>query len=533
MKYLQHAAAMRELDRHTIEDLGVPSLVLMERAALAIADAVEERGAGGCGRTRTRPYTIADAVGERGAGVCVVAVCGTGNNGGDGAACARILMGRGISSKIVLIGNPERLSPDMQREVELAERFGIPVCHGSSEIPGDAPVYIDALFGIGLAREVGGDFAEAIRRLNEAPGLVVAADIPSGISADTGEVLGCAVRADLTVTMQQGKPGLFLDPGRQYAGEVRIADIGIFVEKAPFPDAIPEVLDSSTALVLEKTDLAHLLPLRNPSGNKGTFGKVTLFAGSRNMAGAAILAAKAVLMTGAGMVRVVTPECNREILQIAVPEALLTTYDTENCRDVVKNALSFGNVIAAGPGLGTDPDAVTLVKTLLKELRSPETSLVLDADALNILARESLLPCVPEGAFLTPHIVEMSRLSEIQPDEIVKDRLRVARAFSERYRVHLLLKDARTVIAGDGLVFVNQTGTDGMATAGSGDVLTGILAGLLAQGADSRFAGTMAAFLHGLSGERAAKALGKRSMTAMDLCRFLPEAFQELLVDAY
>ena len=530
MKFAQYASDMRELDRHTIEDLGVPSEVLMERAALAVADAAEE------------------LLGASSQGL-VAAVCGVGNNGGDGAAAARILKNRGIRTAVVFIGDREKISPDMRKELILARNFGVTLLSGSESIPENAAVYIDALFGIGLAREVGGDYALAIRKMNEAPGRVVAADIPSGIAADTGEVLGTAVNADITVTMQRGKPGLFLDPGRQYAGEVRIADIGIFAPSCSLTNAAgPGVQEASPdnngdaeagnrqmppappIFLFENEDFAKLLPKRLPSGNKGTFGKIVLIAGSMNMAGAAVLAARAALRAGAGMVKIVAPACNREILQISVPEALLATYTAENYADVLKEALRFGNVIAAGPGLGAEPETVGMIKTLLTVLPDlPEKpSLVLDAGALNIIAAEKLMELVPEGAFLTPHIVEMTRLSGLTAKEIIRDRLKAAENFAKTGDLRLLLKDARTVIVSDGRSFINLSGTDGMAAAGSGDVLTGILAGLLAQHTDESFAGPAAAFLHGCAGEKAAEALGRRSMTAADICEYLPDAFREL-----
>ena len=536
MKYVQFASDMQALDRHTIRELAVPSAVLMERAALAVADAAEEllfRAEG--------PF----------AKRLVVAVCGTGNNGGDGAAAARILQNRGIRAEAVVIGDPGKLSPDLSMELRLAENFGVPVRFGSMQIAEDAAVYIDALFGIGLCREVGGDFAEAVRKMNEAPGAVVAADIPSGISADTGQVLGAAVRAAITVSMQCGKPGLFLDPGRQYAGEVRIADIGIFVgsPRLADPKGNADAREEETAVaaetaggfrppivVLEKEDLPALLPKRVVSGNKGTFGKVVLIAGSRNMAGAAILAARAVLASGAGMVKVVTASCNREILQTAVPEALLAVYDADNASEVLKDSLGFGNVLAAGPGLGTGPEAADLLRTLLSELPNltGKPRLVLDADALNLLSADGELAArLPAGTFLTPHIAEMARLLHLPAERVVEDRLRRAAAFAEEKNVRVLLKDARTVIAADGRLFINPSGTDGMATAGSGDVLTGILAGLLAQQAPAACAGPAAAFLHGLAGEKAAEALGRRSMTAADICRFMPEACREIFGDDF
>ncbi|MGX8729061.1 MAG: NAD(P)H-hydrate dehydratase, partial [Lachnospiraceae bacterium] len=411
---------------------------------------------------------------------------------------------------------------------------------GSIRLSANAAVYIDALFGIGLGREVRGDFAAAIRIMNEAKGKVVAADIPSGISADTGQVLGTAVRADVTVTMQCGKPGLFLDPGRQYAGEVRIRDIGIWSQFCSRTDGILRFAQNDRHLeknwlpprpicMLEKSDLSTLLPRREPSGNKGTFGKVLLIAGSENMAGAAILAARAVLASGAGMVKVLTPACNREILQISVPEALLATYTPENVEKVLQSNLSFGNVVAIGPGLGTGPEARRLVRTVMEVSEdsvvskdSQKSLLVLDADALNIIASENLRESLPKGAFLTPHIVEFSRISELSAKEIQADRLSAARAFAERYGVRLILKDARTVICGDGEAFINLSGNDGLATAGSGDVLTGILAGLLAQGTEPAFAGPTAAFLHGLAGDAAAEKMGRRSMNAGDVCSSLP-----------
>ncbi len=526
MKLVQFTSDMQELDRHTMEDLGVPSAVLMERAALAVADAAGEL------LDRTVPAP--------GQGL-VVAVCGIGNNGGDGAAAARILRNRGIRAEVVVIGSRDRLSRALRMELRLAENFGVPVFYGSGAIAGDAAVYIDALFGIGLCREPAGDFAEAIRRMNEAPGRVAAADIPSGVLADTGQVLGNAVRADITVAMQCGKPGLFLDPGRQYAGEVRIVDIGISTRPGPMSmlDDITkeknyyEVISEKPPIVLlEPEDLPALLPKRAVSGNKGTFGKVVLLAGAKNMAGAAVMAARSALRAGAGMVKVITPACNREILQTRVPEALLTTYEAENASESVSEALPFGNVLAAGPGLGTGPEAYELLRTLLLEYPNlPERpQLILDADALNLLAaHDDLLSLLPKGTFLTPHIVEMSRLLHLPAEQIVEDRLHRADALAGERGARVILKDARTVIAADGRLFINGSGTDGMATAGSGDVLTGILAGLLAQGVKERNAGPAAAFLHGLAGELAAGVLGRRSMTAMDICEYLPEAFRKVL----
>ena len=504
---------MREWDSRTISEIGVPSLVLMERAAVAVSDAA------------------ADLAGEKKRILCI---CGTGNNGGDGAAAARILFLRGYQTTVMLVGSRDRLSPDMTVELNICEKLGIPVLtpgmayeRSLSGAPADNAVaglvsvlrtydvIIDAIFGTGLSRDV--EDRTGIFAAIEAANLpVVSADIPSGISADTGQVMGCAVKADITVTMQALKCGHLFYPGAFYSGKVVTAEIGI----------VPQT-DHCFAWALEDDDMA-LIPERDPSGNKGTFGKVLVIAGSKNMSGASYLTSLAALKTGCGMVMLLTTEDNRIIIQETLPEIMLKTYsDGEEAIAKLDEALNWADVIACGPGLGQSETAGLLVKELLKRTDKP---LVLDADALNLISRfPECLKAHKGPVLITPHPGEMARLTGLRGSDITADLMGTALDFSRAYDVTCLLKDARTCIASpSGRLFVNLTGTSGMATAGSGDVLTGIAAGLIARGMPVSKAGPYAAFLHGRAGEDAARHVGPSGLTATSLIESLPCALGEL-----
>ncbi|MBQ6385910.1 MAG: NAD(P)H-hydrate dehydratase [Lachnospiraceae bacterium] len=487
MRHLLYAEEMKRCDSRTIRELGVPSPVLMERAADETAREVLDLLGSGHGR--------------------VIAVCGTGNNGGDGYACARNLHLKGVPVSVLPLGNPEKFTEETRFQAEICGRLGIPEA-GAEELAGlrEEDVIVDAVFGIGLSRDVTGRYAEIIEAISASRAKVAAVDIPSGIHADTGAVLGCAVRADRTVTMQAGKPGLYLYPGAAFAGRVRAAEIGVAFAGT-----------ERGADLLLKEDLASLLPVRDASGNKGSFGKVLLAAGSFCMAGAAYLAASAALAAGCGMVRILTDARNREILQTLLPEALISVYETpEEAEREMRSLSSWCDVIAAGPGLGTGEAAEALVGTALS---LPVRPLVLDADALNVLSlHPEWMERLDKDVYLTPHIGEMSRLTGRSVPEIKSDLIGAAAAFSEECGAVCHLKDARSVTAGpDGGIFINTTGNDGMAAAGSGDVLTGILASLAAQGMRGTGAAAAAACLHGLAGDLAAETSGKRGMKAGDL----------------
>lgn len=500
MRHIVTAAQMKARDQYTITEIGVPSSVLMERASLAIAE---------------EALSYFKASGKHGRVLCV---CGTGNNGGDGAACARILSMKGVEADLFLAGNEDHFTDEMQLQVSICRKLGIKEVHKSTFAGYD--IIVDALFGIGLSRDVEGRYAEVIGRINASGAFVIAADIASGIHADTGRVMGCAVQADVTVTMQHLKPGMLLYPGADYSGRVVVAEIGIadLWNTDPWKAAKdPEHEEGTPIYCLDERDIPSYIPKRIAAGNKGTFGKVLVIAGSKNMSGAAYFAALSSMRMGAGMVRVLTVESNREIIQRELPEALLSTYmNAVEAEDAVDKCLEWADVILMGPGIGTDSVAESIVKHVLEKSVLP---LVLDADGLNCLYGNTLLLRNYRGmAFLTPHMGEMGRLVGSTISELKSDPVREAAHLATSCDVVCVLKDARTCTAlPNGKVFINTSGNDGMATAGSGDVLAGILAGLLAQNCDVLAAAPLAVYIHGRAGDAAAEEGGRRNVIASDI----------------
>lgn len=488
---------MKACDAFTIEQIGVPSAVLMERAALAVSMEVQS-------------FLKTECSGLlRGSSPRILVVCGSGNNGGDGYACARILKLWGMDAVVLEAGNPEHMTEETRRQRRICMNVGVEFANPDQVGFSDFHLIVDALFGIGLSKNVTGKYEALIQEINESKVPVISVDIPSGISAGTGAVCGTAVKAAVTVTMQCRKPGHLFYPGAFYTGKLVCADIGVIV---------PEEGWDGRMLAFEKNDLKDFIPGRDPSGNKGTFGKVLLVAGSFGMSGAAYLAAKAALRTGAGMVKILTDEANRVILQQLLPEALLSVYrSTEDAVHVLREALSWCDVCAAGPGLSVSETSYRLVRELL--MGDGRIPLVLDADAINVLKGDTAILKQFRGtAFITPHIVEMARLTGESREMIGKDPLRAAVQFTRDTGVSCILKDARTVTAcTDGRVFINLSGNDGMAAAGSGDVLTGILAALIGRGAGMETAGALASYVHGLAGDAAAERLGRSFMTASDI----------------
>lgn len=498
MKRVVSAGQMKECDSYMIQSVGVPSLVLMERAADACVNETIRR----C-RTLKKNSRI-------------LCVCGSGNNGGDGFAVARILFVKGYVPEVWLIGNPDHMTEETRKQCEICEKLKIKIF---TDEPGDLKSYaviFDAIFGIGLSREIKGRYRTAVGAVNEAHhagSFITAVDIPSGIAADTGEVMGCAVEADLTVTMQFLKPGLLLPPGTQFAGEVVDAEIGILEQPSSDPMFLPE-----------EKDLKELLPKRSSYGNKGTFGKVLLVAGSKNMAGASLLASKAALRSGAGMVKLLTAEENRVIIQESLPEVMLSTYHTvEEAIDALSEDLKWCTAMAAGSGMGNTERTFEIISYLVQHCDKP---LVLDADALNALdGKLEILDRHTCPLTITPHMGEMSRLSGVPIAELKRDPIRYARSFAKEHRLTCVLKDARTVTAlEDGTAFLNVYGNDGMATAGSGDTLTGITASLAAQGRSAE----TAVLLHALAGDRAAAKKGRSAMIAGDMIGSLSEIYTEI-----
>lgn len=496
MIYLPGAGQMKEADRYTIERLHVPSLELMERAAASCVSSIKEKGF-----DLTR----------------VLVVCGSGNNGGDGFAIARMLVKEGVAVHVFLAGNREHCTAETETQIRLLEETGAAICN---EYPEDEySIIIDAIFGVGLSRKIEGHYAEVIEKMNQAPGIKMAVDIPSGISADTGCVLGTAFRADLTVTFQAEKLGMSLYPGKEYCGEVKISDIGI--SSYIFENNI------DVAYTNEEREFAAFLPQRKEDSHKGTYGKLLIIAGSKGMSGAAYLNGLSAYLTGAGLVRIYTPQENRIILQELLPEAIITVYD-HFCKEEVVSLLAWADAVCIGSGIGTDDRADSILKTVLENADIP---CVVDADGLNLIGkdRQYLEKLRHENYIFTPHIKEMSRLTGIGVADIKNERMKLLKEFVEKYRMTCILKDARTAVQSRGeRTYINMTGNCAMAKAGSGDVLAGIAAGLLVQGITCRDAAVLAVYLHGKAGDRARTEKGSYSVMARDLMSNIAIVLKEM-----
>ncbi len=500
MQYILSKDEMMMADRKTSEEMHVPSAVLMERAGLKIADEAEKILSQGKGAQKNRRDSR------------TLVVSGPGNNGGDGFAVGRILMERGFAVDFVLVGGEAKTSP-LEKEQILSVRAFEPEIEIVDTVPDrDYAVVIDAVFGVSLSRDVGGIYAKAIDKINELKergAYVIAVDIPSGIDADTGKVMGTAVRADLTVACAFSKIGEIMLPGMLYAGKLVTAEIGI-TEKSL--GAEPKFSS------YEEDEIC--LPDRKSDSNKGTYGKVLLIAGSRDIAGAAVLAARAALKTGCGMVRVFTHENNRTVIQSTVPEALVTVWkedDGDETKRALSEAIKWSTALAIGPGLGTSAEAAEILENALSDC--VERPVVLDADALNIISKnKDLLRSGVSEKVITPHVGEMSRLTGLSIPEIKDDLIGTARSFAEKNGLTCVLKDSRTVTAlKDGSAVINRNGNNGLATAGSGDVLTGIIVSLIAQGVSPERAASLGVALHGKAGDKGAKEFGCHGLLASDI----------------
>ena len=491
MKRIVTCKEMKVLDGNTIDKMGVPSCVLMERAALRVAEEIEAR------------------LNDRKLQENILCVCGSGNNGGDGVAIARILKLHGYRTSLYLVGNPDHRTEEMQRQLEIAANYQVPVVNNLKTE--EYTTIVDAIFGVGLSRPIEGKYKDVISALNQMDAWKVAVDIPSGINGDTGAELGIAFRADMTVTFAFRKAGLCLYPGRKFAGKVIVADVGIYES-----DEVQAHLWQT-----EKTDIT-CLPDKIPDGNKGTFGKILIVAGSSGMCGAAYLSASGAFATGAGMVKIVTPEENRIPLQTMLPEAML------DCCDEYEKDFAWCDVIVIGPGLGTVEKAADKVQWFLKAAAKTEKPLVLDADGLNLLAQHpEWKEWLGTHVVLTPHMGEMSRLTGKTVKELQTDRIAAARELAAETGAVCVLKDACTVTAApDGTAWISLEGNPGMATAGSGDVLSGILAGVQAMFlheknvlSESGKRAALGVMLHGMAGDLAEEEVGMAGMKAGDIVR--------------
>lgn len=502
MKYVLDKASMKQCDNRTITQFKVPAMVLMERAALSVCEEILNRFLKGT----------------------VLIVCGTGNNGGDGFALGRMLEEKGFLVEYRLIGNMEKLTKEAKAQLDILHAYGSKISTGA--LKEEYTIVIDGIFGIGLSREITGEYKEIIETLNEIKGYKIALDIPSGVCADTGKLLGCCFKADLTVTFGYLKKGLLLYPGAEYAGGVVCADIGI--REAAFLNNPPDTF------TFEKEDLSKI-PKRSKEGNKGSFGKVSVFAGSSKVSGALLLSVLSAYRSGCGYVKVFTEETNRPILSEKVLEAVIETYQekqeglNENEIETLQKTYEFATEVIIGPGIGLGKIPETMLWHVLRADKKP---VIVDADALTILSKsekmqEYLIHSANSRKFpiiLTPHLGEFARLLSKDIKQVKENLLQEGLAYANKMGVILVCKEARTLVINgiSGEVYINCSGNEGMATAGSGDVLTGIIAGMLGTKMEPFLAVCMGVYLHGLCGDNAKEKSSSAYMMASDLIKQLP-----------
>lgn len=477
------ADQVRALDRHAIDDLGIPSYTLMTRAGDAALDVLRS----------CWPSTEHVAI-----------VCGPGNNGGDGYVLARLARAQRLDVVAIALHEPARLQGDARRAHEDFIAAGGTVIGWHSDCLRDADVIVDAIFGVGLSRPVAGVAAEAIAAINDSEKSVLALDIASGLHADTGEVLGCAVRAARTLAFIGLKLGFYLGEGPNYTGVIMFDPLELPPQALAHADAAATRIDDSA--------IGELLPPRRRTAHKGQQGSVLVIGGNIGMAGAARMAGEAALRAGAGLVTVATRNENVPAIIGARPELM--------CRGVASAEelaalIALADVIALGPGLGQDEWA----KTMFDAALASDRRAVVDADALNLL---SLAPCTNEHWILTPHPGEAARLLGKTTGEVQRDRLGAARAIAQRYGGTVVLKGAGTlVVTDDARPAICDRGNPGMASPGMGDVLTGVIAGIVAQTTDLAAAARVGVLVHALAGDMAARR-GERGLLATDLFAHLP-----------
>lgn len=502
------ATQMQRIDGRAIEDLGIPGVVLMERAGLMAYQHIRHFLAA---KKELSPH--------------ITILAGKGNNGGDGLVLARLLANKGYSQKTILLGLVEDLKGEAGINGRILKNLNLhplqvtspeeilPLMEGSTLI-------IDALLGTGLKGEVRGLYREAIKAINNSLAPVISLDIPSGLDSDTGKVLGQAVQATMTITFALPKLGHFLYPGASFVGDLKVVEIGI-PKEAILKEGIHRYLLPS-----------HLsLPQHPVDCHKGDRGHLLLLAGSTGMTGAAALGAQAALRGGCGLLTVGVPKTHYPVMAMKLTEAMTRPLLEgspgslgSGALEALKDLLPRIDAIALGPGLGRDPSTASLVKEVL----GVNLPLLLDADGINLLEDLSILQQRRAPTILTPHPGEMARLLSIRIPQVLQERLSITEKFAKDYGVILVLKGVPTIISDGETTFINRTGNEGMASAGSGDVLTGLIASLLVQGAPPLTAASLGVYLHGLAGDLGAFKLGTYSLIAGDLIEYLPQAINDL-----
>ena len=505
---------MQKIDRRAIDEFGISGLTLMENAGRGCAEAILN----GYGGLVNGP---------------VLVIAGKGNNGGDGYVIARLLIEKGWQVTTFVVADRSDITGDARVNLELLDQMKVHFCPDQDNLGSLLPLIdnsvliVDALLGTGLKSEVRGLYAEVIGVINGAGRPVVSVDIPSGVDAGSGAVLGCAVRAEMTVTFALAKLGHVLYPGAENTGRLVLVDIGIPADVTRSAEGF-EFLDAEA--------VRPLIEKRTRSAHKGHFGHCLIIAGSTGKTGAAALAANSAVRTGAGLVTLVVPESLNHILEIKTTEAMTLPlpddgkgYLTNLLARTITLALEGKSALAVGPGLSWNSGTADLVRTLVQSVELP---LVIDADGLNALSDDPdlLLRKNTGTCILTPHPGEMARLAGVSTAEVERDRISMARNFAGRYQVCVVLKGARTVIASaDGRIAINGSGNPGMASGGMGDVLTGILTALLGQGYDPFAACRIGVFLHGLAADMVAKKKGEIGISATDVQEMLPYAIKYIL----
>ena len=507
------AAQMQEADRLTIEDIGIPSMVLMENAGRAVAHHLTQRF-----RALAFEHTVV--------------LCGRGNNGGDGFVVARVLAAREHDVSVFLIGRAVQVRGDARRNLDILSRLEIPVVEIATEDDWEqhaaaiaqADVIVDALFGTGLKEPLSGLHARVVKDVNAMPAAVVSIDVPSGLSCDTHQVIGEAIKAELTITLGAPKLPLVLPPAERLCGDLVTADIGI-------PQEIVDELDGPRVELLGPAEIMrHLMP-RDPDSNKGDYGRVVIAGGSMGKTGAVHLSAMAALRSGAGLVTIATPKPCVPIVASMGAEYMTDGWDDDDASasDAAARVLGLKkDVLAIGPGLGAGPRQQAFVHALLERT---DVSLVLDADALNVWQDDPSRLHGREGIdiIITPHPGEMSRLTGLSIEEVQQNRLEVVRNFAMSRSIFVVLKGHRTLIGTpDGRVAINPTGNPGMATGGTGDVLTGMIAAWYGQLLDAEAACRVAVYLHGLAGDLARRNGGEAALIAGDIIEHLGEATRDI-----
>ena len=509
------AAQMRDADRRTIDDVGISAAVLMENAGRQVVAAMES--------------TFPDLAGSR-----VAVLCGHGNNGGDGLVVARVLYERSIDVSVYVLGSISGFKGESAANLTAARQVGIDVVEvadsaawelQSTDVVG-SDIIVDALFGTGFRGHIDGLAETVVADVNGSSKPIVSIDLPSGLSADTHLVPGPAICATLTVTLAAPKVPLILPPAEHFAGNLVIADIGI-------PRGVINEIEGPWLELLTKEGMRALIEPRASDSHKGDYGRVLVIAGSRGKTGAAYLSAISALKSGAGLVTVATPTSCANVIASLGPE-----YMTEHCEETSDGTIAFealerlldfeADVIAIGPGLGRHPSTSALVHGIVERAGVP---LVIDADALNAFVGDpdSLTGRDGNEIIITPHPGEMARLCGLSTEEVQAQRLDIARDFAANHRLHVVLKGHRTIIATpEARAFVNLTGNPGMATGGTGDVLTGMIAAWFGQLLDAEAAARLAVYLHGLAGDLAEADEGEIAMTATDMVARLGDAVLEL-----